>query len=83
MSIKQVQLYKHSLDQFALFNFQVVACIKERSGQTELLVVDDETFKHFTEKNMEITVDSISIKNGIHSNNADDAVSSYMYTTFH
>jgi len=35
---------------------EVVACIKEQSNKTDLLVVDEETYKHYTENNMEITL---------------------------
>jgi len=35
---------------------EVVACIKERTERTDLLVVDEETYKYYTENNMEITL---------------------------
>jgi len=38
---------------------EVVACIKERSEQTDLLVVDEETYKHYTDNNMEISLSAI------------------------
>lgn len=35
---------------------EVVACIKERSEQADLLVVDEETYKYYADNNMEISV---------------------------